>query len=133
MYQTKHKTIEVMKSFFPRLRDICRRQRKALFYKPVEQFGLTLIGVSICVEISDIFFTLNTISPLTCFYFFLSSMSRSLEDGAHSYELCHQSSVHRSFLLCLLPLLQLNWTLQCVWIQRSYSASAYNHRLTSLF
>ena len=35
---------EVIKSFFPRLIDRCRGQRKALSYKPVGQFGLTLIG-----------------------------------------------------------------------------------------
>ena len=37
--------VDVMKSFFPRLIDRCRGQRKALSYKPVGQFGLTLIGI----------------------------------------------------------------------------------------
>lgn len=40
----KRKPIELMKSFFPRLIDRCRQQRKALSYKPVGQSGLTLIG-----------------------------------------------------------------------------------------
>ena len=31
--------LEVMKSFFPRLIDICRGQRKALSYKPVDNLG----------------------------------------------------------------------------------------------
>ena len=35
---------EVTKLFFPRLRDICRQQRKALSYKPVGKYGQTLIG-----------------------------------------------------------------------------------------
>ena len=38
------KEIEVTKSFFPRLIDRCSGLWKALSYKPVGQFGLTLIG-----------------------------------------------------------------------------------------
>ena len=48
-YIKTFQTHEVTKLFFPRLIDRCRGQRKALSYKPVGQFGLTLIGAYIII------------------------------------------------------------------------------------
>ena len=55
---------EVTKSFFPRLIDRCRGQRKALSYKPVGQFGLTLIGwfLLACLQLFVVFSKLFTMS-----------------------------------------------------------------------
>ena len=43
--------LEVTLPFFPRLIDRCRKIRKALSYKPVGQFGLTLIGLYILYDV----------------------------------------------------------------------------------
>ena len=45
---TQYNIHDVMKSFFPRLIDRCRAKERPCPYKPVGQFGLTLIGCLLC-------------------------------------------------------------------------------------
>ena len=69
---------EVTKSFFPRLIDRCRGQWKALSYKPVGQFGLTLIGAFtiplLCLNL--LFFEIVVVKPcVSHFTSFVSSQA----------------------------------------------------------